>query len=325
MAFPENLRHLRIVRNMTQEQLAMLMGVSRQSVSKWESGRAYPEVDKLLRLRDIFSCDLTELAAGDLTGSPASSAPTVPAESRSVDVLGYDRHMRRRAWMSATAVGAALLALAGASGTGAFSIVANGGAGHLSYATFPLVFPPAIAAIALSGAACASHQRFRREHPCIADFYTASERSRAQELGKEARRAAAVFMAIGTACLLVQTFALFHLYGGLASFFTTCAGAGWLLTYARLMGERVDLEAYDRRNEQLAASLGADPNVETKGMGEIGRIMLRQRFVICASVMGISSLLAIMLLKPAFPIFYLPLLGGAVLCALLWVALPLSR
>lgn len=37
MSFRDNLQHLRAERNMTQEQLAMLLGVSRQSVTKWEA------------------------------------------------------------------------------------------------------------------------------------------------------------------------------------------------------------------------------------------------------------------------------------------------
>ena len=41
---------------MTQEQLAMLLGVSRQAISKWESEKAYPEMDKLLMLCDIAGC-----------------------------------------------------------------------------------------------------------------------------------------------------------------------------------------------------------------------------------------------------------------------------
>ena len=38
MNFPSNLQYLRSERNLTQERLAMLLGVSRQSISKWESG-----------------------------------------------------------------------------------------------------------------------------------------------------------------------------------------------------------------------------------------------------------------------------------------------
>ena len=47
MSFRDNLLHLRASRNMTQEQLAMLLGVSRRSVTKWESAKSYPEMDKL--------------------------------------------------------------------------------------------------------------------------------------------------------------------------------------------------------------------------------------------------------------------------------------
>lgn len=54
MSFKENLQYLRGSRNMMQEQLAMLLGVSRQAISKWESDKAYPEMDKLLMLCDMF-------------------------------------------------------------------------------------------------------------------------------------------------------------------------------------------------------------------------------------------------------------------------------
>ena len=43
MGFKDNLQYLRGSHNMTQEQLAMLIGVSRQSVSKWESERRTPK------------------------------------------------------------------------------------------------------------------------------------------------------------------------------------------------------------------------------------------------------------------------------------------
>ena len=52
---------------MSQEALADLMEVSRQSVSKWESGQAYPEMDKLLALCKIFKCSLDDLTNDEVS------------------------------------------------------------------------------------------------------------------------------------------------------------------------------------------------------------------------------------------------------------------
>ena len=54
MDFSEKLLTLRKSRDLTQEQLAERLDVSRQSVSKWESGQAVPELDKIVALSDIF-------------------------------------------------------------------------------------------------------------------------------------------------------------------------------------------------------------------------------------------------------------------------------
>ncbi len=61
MTFGEKLAALRRERQLTQEQLAELLGVSRQSVSKWEGDLAYPETDKLIRLSGLFGCSLDYL------------------------------------------------------------------------------------------------------------------------------------------------------------------------------------------------------------------------------------------------------------------------
>lgn len=69
MSFRANLQYLRAQRNMPQEQLAMLLGVSRQAISKWESEKAYPEMDKLLMICDLFGCALDDLVLGDVSAS----------------------------------------------------------------------------------------------------------------------------------------------------------------------------------------------------------------------------------------------------------------
>lgn len=66
MAFRENLIYLRSAHNLTQERLAVLLGVSRQAISKWESGKAYPEMDKLLTMSEVFNCSLDVLVRGDV-------------------------------------------------------------------------------------------------------------------------------------------------------------------------------------------------------------------------------------------------------------------
>lgn len=59
MSIGEKIVEARKANNLTQEQLAELMGVTRQSISRWEQNVAYPEVEKILRLSDILnvSCD----------------------------------------------------------------------------------------------------------------------------------------------------------------------------------------------------------------------------------------------------------------------------
>lgn len=54
MKFGENLKVLRNKKNISQEELAELVGVSRQSVSKWETSLAYPEMKYLLKLFAFF-------------------------------------------------------------------------------------------------------------------------------------------------------------------------------------------------------------------------------------------------------------------------------
>lgn len=75
MTLGEKLSRLRKENNITQEQLADTLGVSRQSVSKWESDLAYPETEKLIRLGDLFQCSLDYLLKDDVLESSVEPAP----------------------------------------------------------------------------------------------------------------------------------------------------------------------------------------------------------------------------------------------------------
>ena len=67
MSFAENLQFLRKQKEITQEQLAEILEVSRQSVSKWESAQSYPEMEKLLQICGLFHCNMDTLMQGDVS------------------------------------------------------------------------------------------------------------------------------------------------------------------------------------------------------------------------------------------------------------------
>ena len=61
MKFCDKLQKIRKENNITQEQLADKLNVSRQAVSKWESETAYPDTEKLIQISKLFKVSLDEL------------------------------------------------------------------------------------------------------------------------------------------------------------------------------------------------------------------------------------------------------------------------
>ena len=60
--FKDNLAQMRKVLQLTQEDVAEKLGVTRQSVAKWESGESIPDLDKCKQLAEIFGVSLDDLA-----------------------------------------------------------------------------------------------------------------------------------------------------------------------------------------------------------------------------------------------------------------------
>lgn len=67
MKFGDNLKRVRKMRKISQEDLADRLGISRQSVSKWETGENYPSMTNIMCLCTIFKCKLNELVHEDMT------------------------------------------------------------------------------------------------------------------------------------------------------------------------------------------------------------------------------------------------------------------
>ena len=82
MTLGTNIQQLRKEHNMSQGDLADALDISRQSVSKWETDTATPDLDKLLKLSEIFSVSLDELVKGaDDTPPTPPDEQTKPSES----------------------------------------------------------------------------------------------------------------------------------------------------------------------------------------------------------------------------------------------------
>lgn len=71
MNLGERLYQLRRERNLSQGEVADALGVSRQSVSKWENNTSAPELDKLVKLGELFGLTLDELVKGEVSPAPA--------------------------------------------------------------------------------------------------------------------------------------------------------------------------------------------------------------------------------------------------------------
>ena len=65
MEFNEKLQELRKQKGLTQEELAEVLFVSRTAISKWESGRGYPNIESLKAIAKFFGVTIDELLSGD--------------------------------------------------------------------------------------------------------------------------------------------------------------------------------------------------------------------------------------------------------------------
>mgnify|MGYP003299925558 CR=1 FL=1 len=73
MSFSENLKQIRKEHHLSQEELAELLDVSRQAVSKWEQGQGYPEVEKLLLISKKLNILYLDTGAIGLSSDRRSS------------------------------------------------------------------------------------------------------------------------------------------------------------------------------------------------------------------------------------------------------------
>lgn len=156
MAFPENLQFIRAQAGLTQEQLAEQLEVSRQSVSKWEGGQSFPEMDTLLRICDLYDVNLDTLLRGSVE------------ESRVEDTARYDQFMSRFARRMAISIGGII------AGAGLCLLLDTLGVPETLISAVMLLIVTICVVVIV--AVCIQYENFRRRYPVIADFYSQEEK-----------------------------------------------------------------------------------------------------------------------------------------------------
>lgn len=110
MNFNDRLADLRRRKGLSQEQLGYELGVSRQTVSKWELGQSYPDFQKLVLLSDYYEMSLDELVKGvDVGDVRALNESEKQISSIYSDVEGV-KGTTRKAWRAFLVVGCVVLA-----------------------------------------------------------------------------------------------------------------------------------------------------------------------------------------------------------------------
>lgn len=155
MSLGENLQFLRKKNDITQEQLAEKLEVSRQSVSKWESDTTYPEMEKLVQL-----CQMFHLSMDDLLQKNVSS---IYVE----DKAHYDNHMNLFSKMITLGIGLILFGIS--------LMMFMDGMGireDLCTVAFLIFLVVAVAIIVVMGI---RHTDFEQKNPYIENFYMEEE------------------------------------------------------------------------------------------------------------------------------------------------------
>lgn len=300
MSFRDNLQHLRATRNMTQEQLAMLLGVSRQSVTKWEAEKSYPEMDKLLKICQVFECSLDDLVQGDLTGREAGTAASVPA-GPPTDVCGFDEHQRRLARQVPAGVAAILVGCGlGFLAEGRFTLFGA----DADILVIVLILLGVLVGLAFFIPAGMEHAAFVKAHPYVEDFYTEDDRATARRSFTRALVAGIALIFVGSVCIMVLGNDRATEREGLCLLMLFIAAGVWLIVrYAMLLG-RTNVAEYNR---SVAEDLEVEDIVSAQVDEEVRSALLERKRsgekigAVCGVIMIVATIVGFVLLfAPVF-------------------------
>lgn len=276
MSFADNLVYLRQHYGITQEGLAEQLGVSRQTVSKWEAGTNYPEMDKILVLCDLFNVKLDDLMRGSVV------------VTREGDTERYDAHMNRFN-LSVVAGVACILVGVGLNGL----LDALGWPGNLQAVA---LLSCVVIGVVLLVMGSLSHGEFKRRNPSIEPRYSDAA------LDRFGRRFP-LLTALGVGIILLDVIMLIGLtpdegtilVGGvsleelaIAPFMFILAIAVGILIWAGMQKSKYDLSelTYIAHRQDLGADLPASAIVKTPEQIRADRIM----GVVCGVIMLLATI-----------------------------------
>lgn len=299
MSLGENLQFLRKRDNITQEQLAEKLDVSRQSVSKWESDTTYPEMDKLIQLCQMFHCSMDDLVQGYIKD--------IHVEEKTE----YDRHMNQFSKVMALAVGGILLGISlmlFVYGCNQFIGTGVEIKEEFTGIIFFIFLTISVAAFIVIGT---QHADFEKKHPILENFYTQKE---IDAFNKKfsimiAAGVSAIFIGIiiimGVDAAYPQIDSYEYMESLLSSALMLCITIGvTILVYAGIQKSKYDIEEYNKEHDT-----NSDVYQKNKLKGPI-----------CACIMLISTVIYLIMgftIEGGFGVPYVLIFAvGGICCAI---------
>ena len=245
--FPENLSQLRRQAGYTQESLAEAMGVSRQAVSKWESGLAMPEAATLVDLADLLGCSLDQLMRQELNALVPVEEGGEPGEGREA-LLAYAAHMDRFSLMIASGVALILVGVAAL-------LMAYLWVGDSGVIVLPL-FACLSVAVFLFILGGISHENFQRARPRLPGQWTAQELERSRQIFGLGIALAVVGVLVDVALLVFLCWWCGYQEAGCvratALFLCLLAGCVWVFVYLGIQREKMEGPAEREADDPLS-------------------------------------------------------------------------
>lgn len=247
MSLGENLQFLRKKNDITQEQLAEKLDVTRQSISKWESDSTYPEMDKLLQLCQLFHVTMDDLVQKDV------SSLYVEDETK------YNDHFNLFNKMMSLGVGLILLGLTVMAFLSGTNIGINETMNINNELCTIIFFIFLIVAVAIFIVMGLQHEDFQKKNPYIKNFYTTEEIDRFHKKFSYMIATGVVFIFIALIIVVgMESFSL-NIHNDLINDFDSVIGSIFLflitiavttLTYAGLQKSKYDIDYYNKIHDK---------------------------------------------------------------------------